>query len=136
MKEKINVAGVTFTNTNGTIRQNILKSMSATFQTARLKTVDFVNDKGQTEKAIEVYISGYQVGYIPKNQLNNPLAEQTELTAFIAYCKGKYYCELTARQVPSAKEYAYMKHICIKSKKTMPAYDTRAYALAWATVKA
>lgn len=136
MKNTINVAGVTFANENGENRQDIIASLGFGFKTAKLKQTTF-----EGERAVEVRIGGKLIGYVPKTQLGNPLSHEDELTALVSvYSKGegkeKYYVTLSAREVPSAKEYAYMKKCCIAAKKPMPAYDKRAYAQYWAVVKA
>lgn len=131
MKNSIKVAGVTFANPNGKNRQEIIANLGRGFKTAKLKEVDY-----EGERAVEVRISGWLVGYVPKTQLGNPLSHADELTACIDIYKNKYFILLTERSVPSAKEYATMKRLCLQAKRPMPAYDRRAYAQYWAVVKA
>ena len=131
MKNTIKVAGVTFNNDNGESRQEILKNIGIGWKTARLKQTTF-----DGERAVEIRVGGKLIGYVPKTQLNNPLSTAEELTAFIGVCKHKYYAVLSEREAPSGAEYAYMKKLCLAAKKIMPAYDRRAYAQYWATIKA
>lgn len=131
MKNSIKIAGVTFANPDGENRQDILKSLGLGWKTARLKQTTF-----EGERAVEIRISGKLVGYVPKNQLSNPLSYENELTVFIGICNHKYYGIATPRETPSSAEYALMKKLCIKAGIAMPAYDKRAYAQYWAVVKA
>ena len=131
MKDSIKVAGVTFSNPDGENRQDILKTLGLGWKTARLKQTTFEN-----ERAVEIRVSGKLIGYVPKNQLTNPLSYETELTVFIGICKHKYYAIAMPRETPSGAEYALMKKLCMKAKIAMPAYDKRAYAQYWAVVKA
>ena len=138
MKSTIKVAGVTFTNNDGTNRQDIIRNLGTGWKTAKLKQTMFEN-----ERAVEVRINGQLIGFIPKTQLGNPLSHETELTAYVEYypgksvdASGKWYVTLSERAVPSSAEYAYMKKLCLKAGRPMPAYDKRAYAQYWAVVKA
>lgn len=137
MKSTIKVAGVTFANENGANRQDIIRAIGAGWKTAKLKQVVF-----EGERAVEVRIDGHLVGYVPKVQLTNPLSYERELTALVErYSKtpddiGKWHITLSAREVPSSKEYAYMKKLCRDAGFAMPAYDRRAYANYWCLVKA
>lgn len=136
MDDHIKVAGVTFDNPDGESRQTILRKLGFGYRYAILKQTTF-----DGERAVEVRISGKLIGYVPKTQLGNPLSHEEELTALVScYSKGdgkdKYYVTLSAREVPTSKEYAYMKKCCLAAKKPMPAYDKRAYAQYWAVVKA
>lgn len=135
MKDSIKVAGVTFANENGKNRQDIIAGLGLGFKTAKLKQTTY-----EGERAVEVRIGGQLIGYVPKTQLSNPLSYADELTALVSVYSGpdkdKYYVVLTERQAPSAKEYAYMKKLCLSAKRPMPAYDKRAYAQYWAVVKA
>lgn len=138
MKNTIKVAGVTFNNDNGVNRQKILANLGAGWFTAKLKQVTF-----EGERAVEVRINNTLIGYIPKTQLGNPMSHMPELTAVVDFyptldekSNGKWYVTLSERVRPSSKEYAYMKKLCLEAKKPMPAYDSRAYASYWATVKA
>ena len=131
MIKSIKVAGVTFNNDNGESRQEILKGFGIGWKTVRLKQTVY-----NGERAVEVRVNGKLVGYVPKTQLTNPMSRADELTGFIGVCKHKYYMVLTEREIPSSAEYAYMKKLCLNAKKPMPAYDRRAYAQYWATVKA
>lgn len=78
--KKIKVAGVTFPNNDGESRQEILKQIGFGFKTAILKQTTF-----EGERAVEVWIDGKQVGYIPRKELNDPMSYFTELTAQIMY---------------------------------------------------
>lgn len=131
MKNSIKVAGVTFNNNDGQSRQEILSGLGIGFKTAKLKQTEF-----EGERAVEVRIGGKLVGYIPRNQLGNPLSYKGELTAFVDIYKDKFHVVLTERETPSSKEYAYMKKLCLDAKLPMPAYDKRAYTQYWAVVKA
>lgn len=138
MKDTIRVAGVTFNNPDGTSRQELIRNLGTGWKTAKLRQTEY-----EGERAVEVRISGHLVGYIPKTQLGNPMSEQSELTALIEYYpgkktndSGKWHITLSERIVPTAKEYAYMKKLCINAKLPMPAYDRRAYSSYWAIVKA
>lgn len=138
MKNTIKVAGVTFANPDGTNRQDILKGLGIGWKTAKLKKIKF-----EGEDAVEVKINGNLVGYVPRTQLSNPLAEMSELTAMVEYYPakkangdGKWYVTLSERIRPSSAEYGLMKKLCAEAKLPMPAYDTRAYAGYWAVVKA
>ena len=131
MKATIKVAGVTFANENGQNRQEIIANLGLGWKTAKLKQVVF-----EGERAVEVRIGNHLIGYVPKTQLGNPLSYETEVTALVEYYKDKWYVTLSAREVPSSKEYAYMKKLCLDAKRPMPAYDRRAYAQYWAVVKA
>ena len=137
MKNTIRVAGVTFSNPDGRNRQEIIRNLGIGWKTVKLKQTTF-----DCERAVEVRCSGHLIGYIPKTQLGNPLSHEEELTARIEYYSGKSvddtgkWCViLSARDVPSSKEYAYMKQLCRAAKLPMPAYDKRAYASYWAIVK-
>jgi len=138
MKNTIRVAGVTFSNPDGTNRQDILKGLGIGWKTAKLKQTTF-----EGERAVEVRINGHLVGYVPRTQLSNPLSSMTELTAMVEYYPakkangdGKWYVTLSERIRPSSAEYGLMKKLCAEAKLPMPAYDTRAYAGYWAVVKA
>lgn len=138
MKDTIKVAGVTFNNPDGTNRQDIIRSLGLGWKTAKLKQTTF-----DDERAVEVRISGKLIGYVPRTMLSNPLTELDELTALVEYYPGKkisdtgkWHVTLSKRIVPSSKEYAYMKKLCLNAKMPMPAYDRRAYASYWAVVKA
>lgn len=138
MKSTIKVAGTTFNNEDGTNRQDIIKRFGTGWKTAKLKQTTF-----DGERAVEVRIGGQHIGYIPKTQFGNPLSYKSELTAFVDYYPpknvddaGKWYVVLSERSVPSSAEYAYMKKLCAKAGRPMPAYDKRAYASYWSVVKA
>lgn len=131
MKDSMKVAGVTFANPDGENRQDILAALGLGWRTARLKQTTF-----NGERAVEIRVNKKLVGYVPKTQLTNPLSYETELTGFIGICKHKYYMILMPRETPTSAEYAYMKKLCMQAKMPMPAYDKRAYAQYWATVKA
>ena len=125
----IKVAGVTFTNTDGGSRQEILKMLDCGFHTARLKQTTYDN-----ERAVEVWIGKKMIGYIPKKELDNPLSYEKEMTAYIKACKQNYIVALSEQQAPTKAQYAYMKKLCANSR--MPAYDRRAYALYFSEHKA
>lgn len=138
MKNTIKVAGVTFANPDGRNRQAIIRNLGLGWKTVKLKQVTFEN-----ERAVEVYCGKQLIGYIPKAQLGNPLSYEKELTAIIEYYPGKHvddigkwHVTLSARETPSAKEYAYMRKLCRAANLPMPAYDRRAYASYWTVVKA
>ena len=138
MKSTIKVAGTTFVNKDGVNRQDIIHNLGTGWKTAKLKQTTY-----DGKRAVEVRIAGQLIGYVPKTQLGNPLSHESELTAFVDYYPpkninddGKWYVVLSERSVPSSAEYAYMKKLCIKAGRPMPAYDKRAYASYWAVVKA
>ncbi len=130
MKDSLKVAGVTFANDNGEKRQDILANIGIGWKTARLKQTVF-----DGERAVEVRIGSKMIGYVAKNQLSNELSHETELTCFIGVCKHKYYAVLMPREIPTGKEYAYMKKLCLESKTAMPAYDRRAYAVYFSSLR-
>lgn len=138
MKDTIKIAGVTFSNPDGTNRQTILRNLGLGWKTAKLKQAIY-----DGKRAVEVYCSGHLIGYVPKTQLSNPLSNSNELTLLIEYYPGKsvddvgvWHGTLSTRETPSCREYAYMKKLCKDAKLPMPAYDKRAYQCYWAIVKA
>ena len=90
----IKVAGVTFSNDDDESRQKILKNIGIGSNTADLKQISF-----RGERAVEVWIEGKLVGYIPKTELNNTLSYCSKLAALVLYFKkgstGIYYVELS-----------------------------------------
>lgn len=134
MKDSIKVAGVTFDNPNGINRQTIIANIGKGWRTARLRQTTF-----EGNRAVEVRIDGLLVGYVPRTMLGNPLSNAKELTAYVDFYgdkSGKWFITLYERIAPSGKQYAYMKKLCLETKRTMPAYDERAYAAYFATIKA
>lgn len=85
------IAGVTFRNSNGESRQEILKNLGFGWKLADLKQTTF-----NGERAVEVWIDGKHVGYIPKTDLNSEFSHYAALDALILYYEEKdiYYAEL------------------------------------------
>lgn len=86
------VAGVTFPNPDGESRQEILKNIGFGFFTANLVQTTFEN-----ERAVEVWIQGKQVGYVPRADLDNPMSYKQTLKAQILFfdAKGIYHVDLS-----------------------------------------
>lgn len=74
------VAGVTFCNPDGESRQKILDNLGFGWKTAVLKQTVF-----EGERAVEVWIEGKQVGYIPKANLSCEFSYRDELKALVLY---------------------------------------------------
>lgn len=136
MKKSMKVAGVTFNNSDGTSRQKLLASLGEGWHKATLKHVVF-----DGKPAIEVRINKLFVGYVPRTQLTNPLANYRELTARIDYYAsvddtkpGTWYAVLYEQSRPTSQQYAAMKAKCLETGIPMPAYDTRAYSAYWSVV--
>lgn len=128
----IKVVGVTFTNEDGTNRQNIIKALCGSHGIVTVDLVETVYhnpDTNEDERAIKVcdHNTKLCLGYIARTQLEDArLADQ--MTAFIRCYKGTWNVQLDGIKRPSAKQYAYAKAIALKSGTAIPAYDVRALA--------
>lgn len=133
------IAGVTFKNADGVSRQNIIRSLQGAYG---IITVDLVpttyhnSETNADERAIEVreHVSHQLLGYIPKAELDNPMLSD-QMTGFIRSYKGTWSVQLDNIKRPTPKQYAYVKSMCAKSGKAMPAYDVRAYAYIFETLR-
>lgn len=139
MKTMVRVAGVTFNNDNGVSRQNIIRSLQGEHGIITcdlIETVYHNPETGEDEKAIEVreHVSKQMLGYIPRKELDNENLDN-QMTGFIRFYKGTWSVQLDTIKRPSPKQYAYVKSLCTKYRKAMPAYDVRAYAYMFEMVR-
>lgn len=129
MGNDINVAGVTFANPDDESRQTILRNFGFGYRYALLQQTIFNN-----ERAVEVWIDGKQVGYIPKKELNNPLSYKelliAQITAFKERGKTVYCAILSPVQKPSEIEQLDMTRFCnIRNLPVPTVLDKRAYEM-------
>lgn len=124
MRDFIKIAGVTFENSDGENRQSILQSLGFGFFSASLIQTTFEN-----ERAVEVWVNGKQVGYIPRTELNNPMSFRQNLAVQVLYYeeKGIYYGELTEFQPVDKNTETEMQQYCQMHNIEMPVNDRRAY---------
>lgn len=129
MRDFIKIAGVTFDNNNGENRQSILRSLGFGFFSASLVQTTF-----EDERAVEVWVNGKQIGYIPRAELNNPMSLRRELVCQVFFFEEKdiYYAELTEFQPVSETEILRMRQFCQLHRTEMPINDFRAYAAFYA----
>jgi len=122
----INVAGVTFANSDGEHRQDILKNLGFGYYNAVLKQTTFEN-----ERAVEVWINDKQVGYIPRSELDNQLSFSPALFAQIYLYKEKdIYCVTLSEFITPSYDLQHdMNTYCAAKGLPMPINDVRAYSL-------
>lgn len=130
---KMTVAGVNFSNENGTSRQSILTSLFQAGKTivgVKLVKTNYTDANGVTSLALACVekSTGEQIGFIHKEDIASCVSI-SEMTGFIGYNqKGHtYYVELRPVEAPTKKQYGAVKSICSKNGLEMPCYDARAY---------
>lgn len=140
MKNMIKVAGVTFTNEDGTSRQEILAGLVGTtgIITVDLQQTTWHNDEtNEDEYAIKCIEHNTRkvIGWIPKTELDNDILS-SQMTGFIRYYHNKYSVQLDTIKRPSQKQYHAVKALCAKQGRPMVAYDVRAYAYVFEMARA
>lgn len=121
----ISVAGVTFTNNDGTKRQDVLKKLGFGYKLAYLVQTTF-----EGERAVEVRIDNALIGYIPRKHLSDPISYSASLLAQIAYndVADNYYVILSPIEPPDREEIVKTTAYCREHNITMPViFDKRVY---------
>ncbi len=126
MGTSINVAGVTFANSDGENRQNILRNFGFGYRYAILKQTVF-----DGERAVEIWVDSKHIGYIPKKELDNPLSFSPILLAQIC-CNEEndmYYVVLSEPVYPSEYTIKKVQAFCDAYHYPMPnIMDERVFA--------
>ena len=127
MKTFLKIAGVQFDNEDGESRQEILKTLKK--NTCGIITVDLVETTYEGEYAIKCldHNSRKIIGWIPKTELKNEILS-SQMTGFIRVGSYGASVQLAVIKRPTQAQYHAVKIICSRARKSMPAYDTRAYA--------
>lgn len=137
------IAGVTFSNEDGTNRQGILAGLVGAGKDIigiRLVKQNYTDAKtNKTSLALGCIerTTGKQIGFIHNSDIAGLLERNvTEMTGFIGYNgKGKcYFVELSEVKAPSRNQYIAVKNTCARAGIEMPAYDVRAYKRWFSTV--
>lgn len=132
MLNEITVAGVTFDTNDGESRQKILENFGFGYRYAILVQTTYEN-----ERAVEVWIDGKHIGYVPKKYLTEQISYESILLAQICYSQeiGHYYVTLSRITPPTIDDIHEMQIACITYGIPMPLIqDRRAYALHYATL--
>jgi hypothetical protein len=133
MQDTFNIAGVSFNNTDGTSRQEALKSFGdGCFVTINLLKEPFFNQDTQTTELAIACVektTKKRLGFIPRAHILPEIMNERQMTGLVRFYEpeGTWYCELARVQQPDSKMYADMKIYCETNGLPMPAYDIRAY---------
>ncbi|GHU58484.1 hypothetical protein AGMMS49975_25120 [Clostridia bacterium] len=130
-KEILKVAGVTFRNSDGEPRQNILKNFGEdSYLTINLRKETYFNpETNMPELAIACIEKNTkkQIGYIHRSDIDPEILKLRQLTGLVGLYEDVYYCELARQQAPDSEMYNSIKKICEAKCLQIPAYDVRAY---------
>lgn len=123
----INTAGVTFSNQDGQKRQDIICELASKqrFYEADLKETTF-----NSMRAVEVWIKGKQIGYVPATYLMCAISRFYKLTAEINYYRDKniWFVTLSMPQSPTPSQKNAILNFCQANGFETPIDDIRAYA--------
>lgn len=126
------VAGVKFANEDGTSRQEVLAGICKGDKKnehrfiASLVPTTFVNAQNVTENAIAVYAGKDQIGFIPRKDIPMMTGKKTVVVVAGYYEPADAYtATLYEHELPTAKQYSYVKRICNENKWEMPKLYTR-----------
>lgn len=125
---KLNVAGVTFKNDDGTERQDILKVLYGL--PAHITIAQLIETTYDGERAVKVIDekSKMNIGWIKKTDLKNHPTLPEKMTATIDFYQDKFFAVLDEYQQPSQKLYHAVKDIWTEKKLSKPAvYEARVY---------
>lgn len=130
------IAGVKFNNDKeygGESRQYILQQLYESY--GAIITVDLKRTYYNNEPAIQCieHTTRRLLGWIPKTDIEQ--IKTNQMTGIIYKSKHGYSVELSDQQKPSKAQYQTIKSIYSKNNQTMPAYDKRAYAIAFAKLR-
>ena len=83
------------------------------------------------EDAVAVFAGKEQIGFIPRKELSNPavMSEETAVATCGWYAPAKAYTvNLYKHNIPSPKQYAYVKSVCNKNGWALPLYTAEAFS--------
>lgn len=129
------VAGVSFSNEDGTERQQAIKDIchgdtkNEYRFIATLRPATYTDPSTNvTENAIAVYAGYVQIGFIPRDSIEQMRGIESVVAIASYYgVAEKYTVNLYEHETPSAKQYSYVKRICNENNWRLPLYTRQEY---------